>query len=337
VFGFGGLLLGSLGGWLLGSGEPQKTVQPSAGENTSPSIAATLTTFGVYRQHTDIVYSVAWSPDGRSLVSASRDHTAQIWDASTLQHLLTYRGHTDIIYSAAWNHDSALVASAGADQTAQVWDLTGQPIATVGDLHRIVSCVCWSPRSNLLATASLNGDEIIVYSLPADLVGRRYHLGVNQIYAASWSPDGRRLAVGSGGGAGAPVQVWDVISGKPVMTYNGHQGAVYALAWSPDGRSLASGGQDKMVHICNAQSGELTQMYGQHTDVIHALAWSQQGEYVASGGADRSVHVWTVPANVTLHTYKEHLDAVRGLAWEPSGKRIASASADKTVRIWQAL
>jgi WD40 repeat protein len=75
-----------------------------------------------YSGHTDVVHSVAWSPDGKRLASASYDRTVQVWEAASGTHLVTYTGHTGPVYSVAWSPDGKRLASAGADQTVQVWE-----------------------------------------------------------------------------------------------------------------------------------------------------------------------------------------------------------------------
>jgi eukaryotic-like serine/threonine-protein kinase len=62
----------------------------------------------------------------------------------------------------------------------------------------------------------------------------------------AWSPDGRRIASGSGDNT---VQVWDAVGGGYVFTYRGHSDAVFAVAWSPDGKYIASGSNDYTVQV----------------------------------------------------------------------------------------
>ena len=74
-----------------------------------------------YKGHLFGVESVAWSPDGIRLASASDDNTVQVWDASSGATLLTYSDHTDTVYSVAWSPDGTRIASASYDETVRVW------------------------------------------------------------------------------------------------------------------------------------------------------------------------------------------------------------------------
>jgi serine/threonine protein kinase len=75
-----------------------------------------------YRGHSGPVFAVAWSPDGRHIVSGSNDNTAQVWDAATGRSVLTYKGHSNTVLAVAWSPDGNRIASASADSTVQVWN-----------------------------------------------------------------------------------------------------------------------------------------------------------------------------------------------------------------------
>jgi len=70
----------------------------------------------------DYVYAVAWSPDGKHLVTTPSDHTLQVWDSVTGRLILTYQGHTDGVYAVAWSPDGKYIASASLDGMVRVWN-----------------------------------------------------------------------------------------------------------------------------------------------------------------------------------------------------------------------
>ena len=81
--------------------------------------------------HRELVVSVAWSPDGKSLATASADRTAKVWDVATGRELLTLAGHTDFVRSVAWSPDGRRLATVSADRTARVWAASGRTLLTL--------------------------------------------------------------------------------------------------------------------------------------------------------------------------------------------------------------
>lgn len=116
------------------------------------------------------------------------------------------------------------------------------------------------------------------------------------VSAVAWSPDGIRIASGSGDfvnrvAQDTIVQVWDAIDGGYVYSYRGHSLPVNAVAWSPDGTRIASGSQDTTVQVWDATTGSNVYTYRGHTDGVGALARSLDGTRIASSG-DKTVQVW---------------------------------------------
>src|SRR5215472_6274632 len=85
------------------------------------------------------------------------------------------------------------------------------------------------------------------------------------VSAVAWSPDGKRIASGSGDHT---VQVWDASEGSHVYVYRGHNSDVSALAWSPDGKYIVSAGLDNTVQVWEAATGKLLYTYRGHSDVV---------------------------------------------------------------------
>jgi WD40 repeat protein len=163
--------------------------------------------------------ALAYSPDGRWLAVLDADRkTVLLLDAQTHKSAARFRGHEKTVWSATFSPDSRLLASCSADRTVRLW-----PIAPL-----------------TLASLPSEGGE---------LRGRgcrvlRGH--TDEVFAAAFHPDGRRLATA---GRDRAIWLWDLARGEEVARLPGHTSYVWSLAFSPDGATLASGSGDFTVRL----------------------------------------------------------------------------------------
>jgi WD40 repeat protein len=298
-----------------------------------PHSPALGTTLYVYRGHTDQVFTVAWSPDGKRIASSSQDRTAKVWDATDGGNPYTYMGHSSGVWSVAWSPNGKRIASASPDQTIQVWDAADGSHAYIYKGHSdTIYSVAWSPDSKRIASGSK--DKTVQVWDAADGSNVYTYKGHSDIVASvAWSPDSKHITSASWD---KTVQVWDAADGNHVYTYKGHSGAITSVAWSPDSKRIASGSGDNTVQVWDATDGGNVYIYNGHSNGLESVAWSPDGKHIASASDDKTVQVWDATDGGNVYTYKGHSDTVWSVAWSPDGKRIASGSKDKTVQVWVA-
>ena len=197
----------------------------------------------------------------------------------------------------AFHPDGRHLASAGADRKVKVWD--------------------WTTGRNVFTCPSESGAD--------------HNRGT--AYCLAFSPDGRRLAVGSDGA----VTVWDWENQQPALPpLRGHAKKGISVAFSPDGRRLASGSWSGEVMIWDAETGKRLLTLSEHRNPVSAVAFSRDGRRLVSACFDRHMVAWDVTTGRRLQTFGPCDGLVLGVAISPDGSRLASAGEDKTVRVWEA-
>jgi WD40 repeat protein len=293
------------------------------------------------RGHTDAVVAVVYSPDQRTLASASRDGTIRLWRTSdwTLERVLAE--HVGWVNAIAFSPDGRWLYSAGDDWTVRRWNLQSGASEVFARETAAIKCLAISPDGRRLAWASsglfLWAEGVLpkVTLCDASTGGERKQLvgHKDSVTALLFSRDGRQLISG-GYKNDRTIRVWNVASGECKHVLEGHERAVGGLALGADPQTLISVGE--RIRTWNLTTGEPRQAIGSNPALaINTVAVAPNGLTAALGQWSREV---TIVDNITgshVATLAGHeRGGVFSLAFSSDGQQLVSAGADPEVRVW---
>ncbi|HEX4072328.1 MAG TPA: protein kinase, partial [Planctomycetaceae bacterium] len=312
--------------WEVGSLD---TANSSGGTAKSP--AQPITEWTVFKGHTEGINSVAFSPDGKTLASASSDHTAKLWDVVRGQEHVTLAVNTGRLFMVAFSPDGRLLAAGGDDNVIRVWDATSRVLrkSLVGHEGRVTD-LAFSPDGRQLVSGSWD-KTVKIWDLNGgkERATLRGHNSI--VHAIAISPDGKLIASGN-----SNIKIWDAVSGTGKFALHvakSNYPDTGGLAFSPDSRALASGSSDEIVNIWDMPSGRRRPALEGHTGYIRTVAFSPDGKLLASAD-DASIRLWDFASGRSLHTLRGHTAPTVSVAFSPDSRVLASASSDTTIKLW---
>jgi serine/threonine protein kinase/DNA-binding beta-propeller fold protein YncE len=283
--------------------------------------------------HGGPIMCVAYSPDGRRIVTTGGDQTAKVWEAVAGKELLALEGHNAKATSVALSADGERIVAGGVDTIARVWEAaTGRELITLKGHRAPIWSVAFSPDGQRIATASAdNTAKVWEAATGRDLFTLKGHSAL--VEAVAFSPGGQRIVTGSDDHT---ARVWDATDGKELLTLEGHSAQVYAVAFSPDGQWIVTGSDDHTAKMWDAATGQKLFTLQGHSAEVTSVAISPDGRRIVTGSDDYTAKVWEAATGNELLTLKGHGGDINSVAFSPDGQQIVTASSDRTAKVWQA-
>ena len=277
--------------------------------------------------HTGEVLDAMFTPDGRSVVTASDDGSARVWKPAVDPILSLVGRHTAAGRAVAVAQDGR-IASVALDGTLRVWRRDGRPVRVIPQPAQAVD-VAFSRDGSLLVTAGADG-VARVWGADDGRLRQSFAHGA-PLTSAAFDRAATRVVTG---GADGIARVFDRTGGVPRPLRHGG-GAVTAVTFSPDGHLVATAGVNLEGRVWRAGTGKLVgKLVGRHQDDVTAIAFSPDGKLIATASLDADAHLWNAPSFTHRRALRGHASVVSDVVFSPDGRWIATAG-PTTVGMWK--
>lgn len=274
-----------------------------------------------------IVWNVAFSPDGRWLVSAHGDSSILVWDVVDRKLAGSLNGHAGAVRGVAFSSDGKLIASASEDRSVIVWNAdTGRKVAVLQGPTSRLTGVAFSPNGDRVASSDFR-DETTIWNKDhwqsPSAPGLR-----GGLYCVAISPDGKWIATS--------YRVYDAQDGHQVFTFRDENNfrQMYGVAFSPDGHWLAGASANHSVTVVDTQTWKLRDEVKVPEVTFISVSFSPDNKYIVTGEDEGAVRLWSIQPLHQIAVLGHQTSRIKSVAFAPDGRQVVSAGDDNAIRLW---
>jgi len=284
----------------------------------------------VFHAHNSYIIDLLFTHNSHTLVSCGMDNVVKLWSLPNWEHLGSFEGHTKSVNSLSLSPDGKTLATGSSDQTVKLWSFPGGEIHhTLQDRKKVVASVQISADGKWIAAGSYCG-RAAVWSLSGqELVAIK--ASSNNLSSVAFSPDSRMLATS---GLGDDIKLWELPSGQPIGTLNGHKTAVGSLTYVHNGSTLVSLDYEGTLIFWNMTNWQEKHRLNPGVPGIRSLAFSADETTIAIS-MEGIVQIWSARDLSLQAELPVSTKVINGIAFSPDGRWLAIGAADKKIRIWE--
>lgn len=288
---------------------------------------------GVRYRNVGRVFSIAFAPDGKTLLAGAWDGSIRLWDVATGKELCQYVGHKGWVRSVAFSPDGKTFASGGKDKIIRIWETaTGKELRRLEGHQNWIQHLAFSPNGKKLASRG-TGQTIRLWDVASAQQSRRIDLQPNTPSghtSFAFSPDSKLLVYA---GDIRSIALLDLASGKEVWRIKGSRSWFGGFAFSPDGTLLAGvSGISGPLRFWDAASGKELRPLAKYTIWAHVFAPDSRS--LAETDGDHFIRIWELATRHPRCQFSSLDKRPAVLAYSPDGRILAQGSEDITVLLW---
>jgi WD40 repeat protein len=336
-------------------------------EDMPAGVIATL------KGHTEALYAVAISPDGKLIATGSFDKTVKLWDVGgkEIRTLNGPAGHQNLVLAVAFSRNGQWLASGSSDNSAKVWDVPSSiPLRDFAFAAPVHALTVSADGTKVAAGGSDGSIKVWNAADGKPLQTITGHSGA--INGLAYSANNQFLA---SAGADRTVRFWNAADGKPISTAIAHPGSINAVAFhpnstqaysvgddgtlkfwqlpiapsrmlpahadavvqvaeSPNGAQVLSASADKVVRLSDFGNGQAVRQFTGAATGINTTALASNGGWVAGGSADGKLFLWNAADAKMIGQRLAHPAGVSSAAFHPQNSQLLSAGKDGAIKLW---